>query len=186
METSRSPLTRPAPARRIAGHTWDAVTLLPRGAAALAAAAVGRAGSARTLLHVDGGRDTGPGVPRPGAVRMAGHAVVAVLLGALSLVLTGVGLMAVTRGLFYGFVDQGPYDHSWGGPGKAGAWLAHFAVATPCVVAVVAALYGLARLHEKVTAPLRGGRRPGWALPAVLVCSAAGALFVVAFLRQLP
>ncbi|MFJ6853661.1 hypothetical protein ACIQM3_24555 [Streptomyces sp. NPDC091271] len=178
MNTRRTPLT----ARLIALRTWDAVTLLPRGVAALGAAAAGRGGSARSLLRAD----AGPVAPPPGVVRAAGHAVATVLLGALSLVLTGVLLMAVARGLFYGFVDQGPYDHSWGGPGRAGAWLAHCAVATPCAVAAVAALTGVARLHERLTAPLRGERRPGWVLPAVLVCSAAGALFVVAFLRQLP
>ncbi|MFJ8754014.1 hypothetical protein ACIREO_32515 [Streptomyces sp. NPDC102441] len=179
MKTTRR--TSPSPshaARRIAAGAWAAATLLPRGVAALAAAATGRGGAACSLLRVDAGR--------PGAVRVAGHALATVLLGALSLVLTGVLLMAVARGLFYGFVDHGPYDNSWGGPSLAGAWLAHFAVATPCAVALVAALYGVARLQERLTAPLRGERRPGWVLPAVLVCSAAGALFVFAFLRQLP
>ncbi|MEU0302453.1 hypothetical protein ABZ252_23745 [Streptomyces sp. NPDC006175] len=178
MTTRRMPLT----ARRTALSAWYAATLLPRGAAALTAAAAGRGGSARSLLRAG----AGTGTPPPGAVRAAGHAVATVLLGALSLVLTGVLLMAMARGLFYGFVDQGPYDHSWGGPSKAGAWLAHFAVAVPCAVATVAALLGVARLQKRLTAPLRGERRPGWVLPAVLVCSAAGALFVVAFLRQLP
>ncbi|MFI6121284.1 hypothetical protein ACIBCU_15745 [Streptomyces sp. NPDC051064] len=178
MNTRRMPLT----ARRIALSTWASVTLLPRGVAALAAAAAGRGGSARSLLRAD----AGPGAPRPGAARAAGHAVATVLLGALSLVLAAVLLMAVARGPFYGFVDQGPYDHSWGGPGRAGAWLAHFAVAAPCAVATVSALHGVARLQERLTAPLRGEHRPGWVLPAVLVCSAAGALFVFAFLRQLP
>ncbi|MEU2680028.1 hypothetical protein ABZ638_24380 [Streptomyces sp. NPDC007107] len=182
MNTTRPRRSPSAPARRVARRAWDAVTLLPRGAAAFAAATAGRGGSARSLLRVE----AGPEVPRPGAVRVAGHALATVLLGALSLVLAGVLLLAVARGLFYGLVDQGPYDHSWGGPSRAGAWLAHFAVATPCAVATVAALYGITGLHERLTAPLRGERRPGWVLPAVLVCCAAGALFVVAFLRQLP
>ncbi|MFD6282064.1 hypothetical protein ACFWFI_41890 [Streptomyces sp. NPDC060209] len=182
MSTRRTPPARSGATRRSALRVWDAVTLLPRGAAALAAALAGRGGSAPSLLLAD----AAPDAPRPGAVRVAGHAVATVLLGALSLVLAAVLLLAVARGAFYGLVDQGPYDHSWGGPGKAGAWLAHFAVATPCAFAAVAGLYGVARLQERLTAPLRGERRPGWVLPAVLVCSAAGALFVVAFVRQLP
>ncbi|WP_406147789.1 hypothetical protein [Streptomyces sp. NBC_01012] len=182
MTTSRPSPSLTATALRITRGAGAAVTLLPRGLAAFAVACAGNGGSARSLLRVD----AGPAAPRPGAVRVAGQAVATVLLGALCLVLAAVVLLAVARGLFYGLVDQGPYDHSWGGPGRAGAWLAHFAVATPCVFAGVAALYGVARMQERLTAPLRGERRPGWVLPSVFVCCAAGALFVVAFLRQLP
>ncbi|MCX5411650.1 hypothetical protein [Streptomyces sp. NBC_00059] len=174
--------TRSRAARRPTLRVLDAVTLLPRGAAALALTLTGRTGSACSLLRAA----PAPGAPRPAPVRVAGHAALSVLLGALSLVLAGVTLLALARGPFYGFVDQGPYVDSWGGPGKAGAWLAHFAVAVPCCLAALAALYGLAGLHGRLLAPLRGRRRPGWVLPTVLLCSLAGALFVWAFVRQLP
>ncbi|MFC8229901.1 hypothetical protein [Streptomyces sp. NPDC057287] len=62
----------------------------------------------------------------------------------------------MARGPFHGFVDQGPYDHSWGGPGRAGAWLAHFAISVPCSLAAIAALYGVASLHRRLTAPPDG------------------------------
>lgn len=178
MDTSRT--APPRRSLRVAADAATAATLLPRGAAALALAAAGRTGPAGSLLRA------GTGTTRPGSVRVAAHAGATVLLGALSLVLTGVLLLTAVRGLFYGFVAGGPYDHAWGGPSLAGAWLTHFAVAVPCSLAALAALYGVARLHERLTEPLRGGRRPGWVVPVVLVCSAAGALFVVAFLRQLP
>ncbi|MEK8143941.1 hypothetical protein NKH18_24370 [Streptomyces sp. M10(2022)] len=93
---------------------------------------------------------------------MVVHAVFTALLGTLSLVLAAVFVLAVARGPFYGLVDQGPYDTSWGGPGKAGAWLAHFAVALPSCLAALAALAGIALLQQRVTAPLRSERRPGW------------------------
>ncbi|MET9595112.1 NUDIX hydrolase [Streptomyces sp. NPDC006516] len=188
MDTPRAPLspppagTLPRATRRAALRGRDAVTLLPRGAAALALTVIGRAGSACSLLRAV----PPPGAPRPSPVRVAGHAVTAVLLGAPALVLAGVTLLALARGPFYGFVDQGPYDNSWGGPGKGGAWLAHFAVAVPCCLAATAGLHGLAGLHDRLTAPLRGRRRAGWVLPTALVCCLAGALFVWAFARQLP
>jgi hypothetical protein len=126
-----------------------------------------------------------PGVVPPGTPRVVAHAVLTVLLGALTALLTGVIALAVARGFFYGLVDDGPYDDSWGGPGRAGAWLAHAVVATPVFFAATGLLYGIALLHRWMTAPLRGARRPRWTLPAVLVSCLAGALFVVAFVRQL-
>ncbi|MFE5238705.1 MULTISPECIES: hypothetical protein [unclassified Streptomyces] len=187
MDTPPVPLTPPLRTRSRAAlrpvlRAMDAVTLLPRGAAALALTVTGRARSACSLL-----RAAPPsGAPRPAPVRVAGHAVASVLLGALSLALAGVTLLALARGPFYGFVDRGPYDDSWGGPGKAGAWLAHFAVSVPCCLAALTALYGLVGLHDRLLAPLLGRRRPGWVLPTALLCCLAGALFAWAFVRQLP
>lgn len=183
MDTPPAPhRSRPLAARRPPLRVLDAVTLLPRGATALALTLAGRTGSACSLLRAA----PSPGAPRPAPVRVAGHAVASVLLGALSLVLAAVTLLALARGPFYGFVDEGPYADSWGGPGKAGAWLAHVAVAVPCCLAALAALHGLAGLHERLLAPLRGQRRARWVAPAALLCCLAGALFVAAFLRQLP
>lgn len=126
-----------------------------------------------------------PGVPPPGTVRLAGHAAVTMLLGVLALIPAGVLLLAVIRGPFYGFVDHGPYDDSWGGPGRAGAWLAHFAVALPLAAAAAGLLCCLTHLHGLLTAPLRGARRPLWVLLSVPLLCLAGALFVTAFVRQL-
>jgi hypothetical protein len=154
----------------------DAVVLLPRGLAALAAACTGRTMTARRLLRADRG---------PAAPLLAAHAVLTVLLGALAWVLAGVLALAVTRGPFYGLVADGPYDDAWGGPTLAGAWLAHFAVSVPLAAVATTLLYGLTCLHHRTTGPLRGVRRPRWALPVALLSGVAGALFVVAFLHQL-
>ncbi|RAJ67000.1 hypothetical protein K378_02366 [Streptomyces sp. Amel2xB2] len=177
-------------------HVLAALTLLPRGLCALAAAGAGRGAAAcRLLLRADPGPAPGtphgpvpgaaPRTPPPGTGRTVAHAVLTVLLGALAWILAGVLLLAVARGPFYGFVDHGPYDDSWGGPGRGGAWLAHAVAATPCAVAAAGLLYGVAALHRRLTAPLRGGRRARWVLPVVLLCGAAGALFVIAWVRQL-
>ncbi|OEV05138.1 NUDIX hydrolase, partial [Streptomyces nanshensis] len=56
---------------------------------------------------------------------------------------------------------------------------------TPCAVAAAGLLYGVVALHRRLTAPLRGGRRARWVLPVVLLCGVAGALFVIAWVRQL-
>lgn len=159
-----------------------AVTLLPRGLCALVAAGVGRGVAARRLLRAA----PEPHAPaRPGAARVAAHALLTALLGALAWVLAGVLVLSVVRGLFYGLVDDGPYDDSWGGPSRAGAWLAHFAAGTPFAFLAAGLLYGVAALQLRLTAPLRGGHRARWVLPVVLLGGAAGALFVVAWLRQL-
>lgn len=185
----------------------EAVVLLPAGLAALAAVCAGRSGAARRALRAESEpralpprapepegpeRSELPAQPEPpgesdppAAWRLAVHALLTVLLGALAWVLAGVLVLSVVRGLFYGFVDHGPYGDSWGGPSRYGAWLAHFAAGTPSAFAAAALLYGIAVLHRRTTGPLRGVRRPTWALPVAMASGAAGALFVVAFIRQL-
>ncbi|RCG14746.1 hypothetical protein DQ392_26985 [Streptomyces reniochalinae] len=160
----------------------QAAVLLPVGLLALVAALSGRAASALRLLRA---RAEPGGGPRPGTARLVVHAVLTALLGVLALMLVGLLVLFVARGVLYGFVDDGPYDTSWGGPSRAGAWLAHAAVSCPIAVAATALLYGLAGLHRRVTAPLRGERRGGWVLPTVWLGCLAGALFLVAFVRQL-
>ncbi|MBU6531721.1 NUDIX hydrolase [Streptomyces mayonensis] len=173
--------------RRFVRPLLDALALLPRGALAFGAVAVGRENTGRTLLRAGAGpAEERRAPPRPDRVRVMAHAALAVLLGALSLVLAAVILLALARGALYGLVDRGPYDASWGGPSRAGAWLAHFAAAVPAGCAALGALHGITALHHRVTAPLRGERRVRWALPTALGCALAGTLFVVAFVRQLP
>ncbi|MBO8184419.1 hypothetical protein [Streptomyces spirodelae] len=154
----------------------EALTLFPAGLFALVMALGGQDAPARRALRAGAG--TGRG-------RVMVHAFLTVLLGVLALIVTGVLAIGTARGLFYGFVDSGPYDDSWGGPTKAGAWLAHFAVSLPVTAVSVGLLYGLAALHRRMTAPLRGERRPAWVLPIVLLSCVGASLFVVAFSHQL-
>lgn len=84
----------------------------------------------------------------------------------------------MARGVLFGLVDRGPYDHSWGGPTRGGAWLAHFAVAA----AGLALLWCVAYLDDRLGARfVRGERTGAW----VLLACAAGAVFVVAWVHQL-
>ncbi|MFE0762163.1 hypothetical protein [Streptomyces smyrnaeus] len=154
----------------------DAVTLLPVGLFALVMGLGGQTKAARRALRAR---------PQAGAGRVLVHAVLTVLLGVLALIPVAVLTLLIARGPFYGFVDSGPYDDSWGGPSKAGAWLAHFGVSLPLAAVAIGLLYGLAALHRRMTAPLRGERRPVWVLPTGLLGCLAGGLFLVAFVRQL-
>ncbi|WP_369201181.1 hypothetical protein [Streptomyces sp. PU-14G] len=170
------PVPRASFKRRFAREVGAAAVLLPAGLLALVAALAGRTRSALGLLRArtepDGPR---PGTepddgPRTGTVRLVVHAVLTVLLGVLALLLVGMLVLFVARGVLYGFVDDGPYDTSWGGPSRAGAWLAHFAVGCPVAVAATGLLYGLAGLHRRMTAPCGASaapagccRRCGWA-----------------------
>ncbi|UNS96924.1 hypothetical protein MMF93_10685 [Streptomyces tubbatahanensis] len=179
--SSPVPAARESFLRRLGRGVGQAAVLLPMGLLALVATLSGRAASALRLLRVR----AEPGDPRPGAARLVAHAALTVLLGVVALIPVGMLVLFVARGVLYGFVDDGPYDTSWGGPSRAGAWLAHFAVSCPVAVAATAVLYGLAGLHRRMTAPLRGERRGGWVLPTVWLSCLAGALFLVAFVRQL-
>ncbi len=147
-----------------ATDTARAAILLPISVAELAAALAGR---------------------RPQPVRNVLHAVLGILLGALALVAVGVELLCVSRGALYGLVDRGPYDHSWGGPTRTGAWLAHFAISLPFAAAGLALLWLIAQLHHRLGARFLHGERVGlWVLPTALLACAGGAVFVVAWLHQ--
>lgn len=159
------------------------MALLPRGLWALGLTLAGDGeGARRRALRV---APAPAGAAPSTTARLLRQAAAAVLLGALALVAAGVLGMMLTRGVFYGLVDQGPYDDSWGGPSLAGAWLAHFAASLPVDVLAVALLDVLARLHRHLTAPLRAEHRPAWAVPVTVSAGIFGLLFVVAFLHQL-
>jgi hypothetical protein len=114
------------------------------------------------------------------------HAVTGLCLGVLSLIAVGVEVLFLARGVLYGVVDPGPYDTSWGGPTRAGAWLTHFAVGLPMALAALALLWSVAHLHERLGARIvRGERIAAWVAPTALLACVAGALFVVAWVHQI-
>ena len=49
----------------------------------------------------------------------------------------------------------------------------------------LAALIGIAAVHQRLTAGLDGQRRPSWLIPTALLIAAAGALLFVAWTRQI-
>ncbi|MEU0549587.1 hypothetical protein [Micromonospora sp. NPDC005979] len=122
---------------------------------------------------------------RAGTLAVLGHALLSLLLGLVALLPIGVEVLMVLRGILYGVVDPGPYDHSWGGPSRAGAWLAHFLVGLPLAAGGLAALIGIAAVHQRLTRRLDGERGPAWLLPSTLLIAAAGAVFFVAWLHQI-
>ncbi|MGW8761066.1 hypothetical protein ACWGN5_01060 [Streptomyces sp. NPDC055815] len=122
---------------------------------------------------------------RPGAGRLLAHALVCVPLGLLALIPVGIEVLFVLRGVLYGLVDQGPYDHSWGGPTMAGAWITHFLVALPFAAAGLGALWLLDRLRSRLAGQLWGRRVGAGPVFALLVSSAAGVLLVIAWIHQL-
>jgi hypothetical protein len=121
----------------------------------------------------------------PRRARRLLHAGTGILLGAPSLLAVGLEVFFVVRGVLYGVVDHGPYTHSWGGPTRAGAWLAHFGIGLLFAVAGLALLWFIAQLHHRLGARwLRGERIGAWVLPTALLTAAAGVLIAVAWLHQ--
>ncbi|MEU6241922.1 hypothetical protein [Streptomyces sp. NPDC047024] len=122
----------------------------------------------------------------PHRLRGLPHAGTGILLGTVSLILVGVELQVIARGAFYGLFDQGPYDHSWGGPTLAGAWLVHFLASLPVVAGALGLLWFIAHLDDRLGARfVRGERTGAWALPAALLLSAGAVVFVIAWIHQL-
>ncbi len=130
------------------------------------------------------------GVPQAGPractrPALLGHAVASVLVGLVGWVLLAVIGLMIARGALYGLVDGGPYDDSWGGPSRAGAWLAHFAISVPVAAGAALCSVGVANLHVRMTRRLHGEPMAWWAVPVVLILCGAAALFVVGWIRQL-
>jgi hypothetical protein len=122
---------------------------------------------------------------RPPRARRLLHAGMGMLLGTLALLPVGLEAFFVARGVLYGFIDQGPYDNAWGGPTRAGAWLAHFGIGLLFAAAGLALLWCIAQLHRKLGARwLRGEPTGAWVVPTALLAAAAGAVLVLAWLRQ--
>ncbi|RZT81457.1 hypothetical protein EV382_4736 [Micromonospora violae] len=122
---------------------------------------------------------------RPGAVAVLGHAVLSLLVGLVALLPLGVELLMVLRGVLYGVVESGPYDNAWGGPTLAGAWLAHFLIGLPIAAAGLAALIGIAAVHQRLTRRLDGERGPLWLFPTVLLMALAATLLFIAWTHQI-
>lgn len=156
--------------------------LIPRSVFALIAALCGRTDAAVARWP----RRPDPGAAgRPGLVPVAGHALISLLLGAAALVPFGVELAFVVRGVFYGLVDSGPYDQSWGGPSRGGAWAAHFLIGLPMAAAGVLILIGIAAVHQRL-APVLAGRRPApWVIPVALSIPVPAVALFIAWLHQI-
>ncbi|WFF01821.1 hypothetical protein [Micromonospora sp. WMMD964] len=191
--TTAHPTIRSRPYRtaRLAGRSLAyCAALLPVAVFALVTAPLGRSGTAvarwralRTwLLRLP---STAAPERRPGMIAVLGHAGLSLLVGAVALLPIGVEVLMVLRGVLYGVVDPGPYDDSWGGPSRGGAWLAHFLVGLPLAAAGLAALIGIAAVHQRLTGRLDGERSPFWLLPTVLLMAVAGALLFVAWTHQI-
>ena len=106
-----------------------------------------------------------------------GHALLSILLGLTALIPFGVILAFLFRGVLYGLVDHGPYDNSWGGPTRTGAWLVHFLISAPAAAAAILLLAGLAAVHQRLN-------QPRFIALAILIPLPAAAFFV-AWLHQI-
>ena len=192
VEAPERPIPAAARAARAVGRSLlYCAVLIPVSTAALIAALLGRRQTAvswwralRTWL-VSNGSAGGAALRRPGTVAVIGHALASLLLGAAALVPLGIQVLMLLRGVLYGLVDRGPYDHSWGGPTRGGAWLAHFLVSVPFTLAALGALAGIAAVHQRLTRSLDGGRPAWWQLPLTAVICLAGAVLVFAWSRQI-
>lgn len=157
------------------------------GVAALVTAALGRASAGARLLDTAQRRllntPNRAGIQRALATVINGLS--GLLLGCLSIIPMAVEVLFVARGVLYGIVVGGPYDTSWGGPSRTGAWTAHFLVGLPLAVLGLHALWAIALLHARWCRLLRGERRNWWVVPVTLLACGAGGGLIWAWTRQL-
>ena len=184
---------RRRPARRFGRRVGYAAALLPVAVGSIGAVAVGRADRARAwwarVADLEDDAEAAEAAEasdvRPGPVRLLAHALLTVPLGLLALIPVGVEILFVLRGVFYGLVDHGPYDHSWGGPTAGGAWLAHFGIGLPCAVAGVIVLWLLNRLHARLAGGMWGRRVGLWAVLVTVAACVGGVALMITWIHQL-
>lgn len=182
--------TRRHPVRRFGRQVGYAAALLPIAVWSIGAVAGGRADRARARwARVAGLEEAAEAAEaagvRPGPVRLLAHALPAVPLGLLALIPVGVEILFVLRGVFYGLVDHGPYDHSWGGPTAGGAWLAHFGIGLPCAAAGLIVLWLLNRLHARLAGGMWGLRVGLWPVLVTVLACVGGVALTIAWIHQL-
>jgi hypothetical protein len=193
MTTSSTTLPHESRSRLLAGTAGRSIlycaVLIPVALGAVVAALAGRPETAtrwwsrlRTALRR---APAGPATRPPRALAVAGHATLSLMLGVTALIPLSIFVVFVARGVFYGLVDHGPYDTSWGGPTRTGAWLVHFLVGIPLLGAAVLALLGIAALHQRLTAALTGTRPATRLIVLALAIQVPAVALFIAWLHQI-
>jgi hypothetical protein len=133
----------------------------------------------------DGVRGGGVAGVRPGGGGLFGFGLVSSVLGVVSWFLAMLLVMAVVRGAFYGFVEDGPFGAgTWGGPTKAGAWAVHAAVSVPIIAGLLFVFRGIGWLHGALVRRLYG-LAGEWVLPATISVSAGSLWLMWSWIQQL-
>ena len=157
--------------QRLARSVRYAALLVPVGVLAMADAVLGEEETAARRLRM-----------RPaGSARTFGYGLLSAVLGLTSWFVMVLAVLAVVRGPFWGFVEHGPVEPgTWGGPTRAGAWVAHGLVAVPCMAIFLAVLCGIAALHSLL---VEGSRK--WVLPATIAVATGSLAFFWSWFQQL-
>ena len=157
------------------------VLLLPVGLLTLADVVHGKPETAARRWRRLGEYRIGRGEVQPmSSARTFGYGLLSAVLGLAALFVLFLTVLAVVRGPFWGLVEHGAVEPgTWGGPSRAGAWLAHGLIALPCIVAFLFVLRGIAALQALL---VQGTHK--WVLPATIVLAAGTCAFFWAWLQQ--
>jgi hypothetical protein len=159
---------------------YDAL-LLPVGLLTMADAIVGEPETSARRWRRLGEYRNGRSAARPlGTSTTFGYGLLSAVLGLAALFVMFLTVLAVVRGPFWGFVEHGPVQPgTWGGPSRAGAWLAHGLIALPCVLVFLLVLRGIAALQTLLVQNTHQ-----WVLPAAIVLAAGTLVFFWSWLQQ--
>ncbi|TDO55152.1 hypothetical protein EV651_115116 [Kribbella sp. VKM Ac-2571] len=168
---------RVRPLRRLGRSLLYDALLMPVGVQVMADAMLGEEETAARRWRRLGAR----GVQSMSSARTFGYGLLSAVLGLTSWFVMLLLVLAVVRGPFWGLVEHGPVQPgTWGGPTRAGAWVAHGLIAVPCIVVFLFALRGIAALQMRL---VQGTNR--WVLPATIVVAAGSLAFFWSWLQQL-
>lgn len=146
-------------------ETWRSLLYgllsLPAGIAGLLLALVGRHGAAGRLQSGLAGRWLGlpltPPHRRPSWGRVVIHALLTAIVGLVCWALVALaGPNTIRNVLLYPITDGDEVARAWGGPGLAGAWAVHAALALLILPVELGMLRGLTILQRRLTARLLG------------------------------
>lgn len=166
-----------------------AVALVPVSLLAIGRSLLGRADGVhrtwRRLARFQGSPDP-IRLRRPGIVGALLSGLMSLALGLLGWFLVMILVIAVVRGPFFGFVEDGPFGPAtWGGPTMAGAWAVHAGVAVPVIVALPFVLRGLGSLQAAAIRRIYGSETSHLVPPATILLATAGAFLFYAWTQQL-
>jgi hypothetical protein len=139
-----------------AGHHAYAVAALPVGLAGLLAIPVGAAETVgrlhrvlvRRLLAVPAPSQAPPARLRTG--RLLAYWLTSLPVNLLAFVLTApFWVIFLGRGVLYPVFGADNLENSWGGPTLAGAWLVHFLLGPPALVAITVILRPISRYQAR-------------------------------------
>ncbi len=120
----------------------------------------------------------------PGPLRTVAHSLLSGAVGLLTWFAMFLACVGAVRGALYPLIAGNDLEHSWGGPGLAGAWAVHAALGIGLLPLwlLLTAAFGMIQL--RLARRLLGRTGHWWPVPLALALILGGAAFFTAWWHQ--